>query len=177
MRSKFPNHARNVWDRAVALLPRVDQFWYKYSYMEVSGKTGLPLGFVLDGVFRKGVNKELGSCRGQATPTATLLLFFEPRCRSLVSVSSVCLSLSCLSLALSLSLWPGSAFFFFLCFGRECGFPHHIHGGEGAGLLSPALTPCVPFLALFCWRIEPLLGPHSRCGDETLENSVILRSI
>lgn len=35
MRSKFPNHARNVWDRAVALLPRVDQFWYKYSYMEV----------------------------------------------------------------------------------------------------------------------------------------------
>lgn len=37
MRSKFPNHARNVWDRAVALLPRVDQFWYKYSYMEVRG--------------------------------------------------------------------------------------------------------------------------------------------
>lgn len=36
MRCKFPNHARNVWDRAVALLPRVDQFWYKYSYMEVS---------------------------------------------------------------------------------------------------------------------------------------------
>lgn len=36
MKSKFPNHARNVWDRAVALLPRVDQFWYKYSYMEVS---------------------------------------------------------------------------------------------------------------------------------------------
>ncbi|CAN0555829.1 unnamed protein product, partial [Ectocarpus sp. 12 AP-2014] len=34
MRCKFPNHARNVWDRAVALLPRVDQFWYKYSYME-----------------------------------------------------------------------------------------------------------------------------------------------
>lgn len=38
MRSKFPNHARNVWDRAVALLPRVDQFWYKYSYMEVRGQ-------------------------------------------------------------------------------------------------------------------------------------------
>lgn len=38
MRSKFPNHARNVWDRAVALLPRVDQFWYKYSYMEVSSQ-------------------------------------------------------------------------------------------------------------------------------------------
>lgn len=35
MKSKFPNHARNVWDRAVALLPRVEQFWYKYSYMEV----------------------------------------------------------------------------------------------------------------------------------------------
>ena len=28
------NHARNVWDRAVSLLPRVDQFWFKYSYME-----------------------------------------------------------------------------------------------------------------------------------------------
>lgn len=40
MRSKFPNHARNVWDRAVALLPRVDQFWYKYSYMEVGKRQG-----------------------------------------------------------------------------------------------------------------------------------------
>lgn len=39
MRCKFPNHARNVWDRAVALLPRVDQFWYKYSYMEVRSFT------------------------------------------------------------------------------------------------------------------------------------------
>jgi len=34
MRNKFVNHARNVWDRAVQLLPRIDQFWYKYSYME-----------------------------------------------------------------------------------------------------------------------------------------------
>merc|ERR1719182_877631 len=34
MRNKFLNHARNVWDRAVAILPRVDQFWYKYTYME-----------------------------------------------------------------------------------------------------------------------------------------------
>jgi crooked neck len=34
MRNKFVNHARNVYDRAVSLLPRVDQFWYKYSYME-----------------------------------------------------------------------------------------------------------------------------------------------
>lgn len=24
----------NVWDRAVLLLPRADQLWYKYSYME-----------------------------------------------------------------------------------------------------------------------------------------------
>jgi hypothetical protein len=29
MRHRFVNHARNVWDRAVSLLPRVDQLWYK----------------------------------------------------------------------------------------------------------------------------------------------------
>lgn len=34
MKHKFVNHARNVWDRAVSLLPRIDQFWYKYTYME-----------------------------------------------------------------------------------------------------------------------------------------------
>lgn len=34
MKHKFINHARNVWDRAVTLHPRVDQLWYKYSYME-----------------------------------------------------------------------------------------------------------------------------------------------
>lgn len=28
------NHARNLWDRAVTILPRVNQFWYKYTYME-----------------------------------------------------------------------------------------------------------------------------------------------
>lgn len=28
MRHRFINHARNVWDRAVSLLPRVDQLWY-----------------------------------------------------------------------------------------------------------------------------------------------------
>ncbi len=27
MRHRFVNHARNVWDRAVSLLPRVDQLW------------------------------------------------------------------------------------------------------------------------------------------------------
>jgi hypothetical protein len=27
MKNKFINHARNIWDRAVTLLPRVDQFW------------------------------------------------------------------------------------------------------------------------------------------------------
>lgn len=27
MRGKFVNHARNVWDRACTLLPRLDQFW------------------------------------------------------------------------------------------------------------------------------------------------------
>ena len=34
MKNKFINHARNVWDRAVTLLPRVDQLWYKYIHME-----------------------------------------------------------------------------------------------------------------------------------------------
>jgi crooked neck len=34
MRHKHLNAARNVWDRAVVLLPRVDQFWLKYSHME-----------------------------------------------------------------------------------------------------------------------------------------------
>ncbi|KAM6128242.1 LOW QUALITY PROTEIN: crooked neck-like protein 1 [Pterocles gutturalis] len=28
------NHARNIWDRAITTLPRVNQFWYKYTYME-----------------------------------------------------------------------------------------------------------------------------------------------
>ncbi len=28
MRNKFLNHARNVFERAVDYLPRVDQFWY-----------------------------------------------------------------------------------------------------------------------------------------------------
>jgi hypothetical protein len=34
MKNRFVNHARNLWERAVSLLPRVDQFWYKYAYME-----------------------------------------------------------------------------------------------------------------------------------------------
>ena len=34
MKHRFVNHARNVWDRAVGLLPRVDQLWYKYIHME-----------------------------------------------------------------------------------------------------------------------------------------------
>ncbi len=34
MRHRFVNHARNVWDRAVSLLPRMDQLWYKYIHME-----------------------------------------------------------------------------------------------------------------------------------------------
>lgn len=34
MRNKHVNHARNIWDRACKHLPRVDQFWYKYAYME-----------------------------------------------------------------------------------------------------------------------------------------------
>lgn len=27
-------HARNLFDRAVTLLPRIDQLWYKYVYLE-----------------------------------------------------------------------------------------------------------------------------------------------
>lgn len=34
MRNRQVNHARNVWDRAVTILPRANQFWYKYTYME-----------------------------------------------------------------------------------------------------------------------------------------------
>jgi crooked neck len=34
MRNKFINHARNVWERACRYLPRVEQFWYKFAYME-----------------------------------------------------------------------------------------------------------------------------------------------
>ena len=34
MKNRFVNHARNVWDRAVSLLPRIDQLWYKYIHME-----------------------------------------------------------------------------------------------------------------------------------------------
>ena len=34
MKNKFVNHARNVWERACSLMPRVDAFWYKYVYME-----------------------------------------------------------------------------------------------------------------------------------------------
>ena len=31
---RFVNHARNVWDRAVTLMPRHAQFWFKFAYME-----------------------------------------------------------------------------------------------------------------------------------------------
>jgi crooked neck len=34
MKHKNINAARNIWDRAITLLPRVEQFWLKYSYME-----------------------------------------------------------------------------------------------------------------------------------------------
>jgi crooked neck len=34
MRNRQVNHARNLWDRAVTILPRANQFWYKYTYME-----------------------------------------------------------------------------------------------------------------------------------------------
>ena len=34
IRNRQVNHARNVFDRAVTILPRANQFWYKYTYME-----------------------------------------------------------------------------------------------------------------------------------------------
>ncbi|CAL9246812.1 unnamed protein product [Arabidopsis halleri] len=34
MRNKSVNHARNVWNRAVKVLPRVDQLWFKFIHME-----------------------------------------------------------------------------------------------------------------------------------------------
>ncbi|EPQ12794.1 Crooked neck-like protein 1 [Myotis brandtii] len=33
MKNRQVNHARNIWDQAITL-PRVNQFWYKYTYME-----------------------------------------------------------------------------------------------------------------------------------------------
>ena len=33
-RHRQVNHARNLWDRAITIMPRANQFWYKYTYME-----------------------------------------------------------------------------------------------------------------------------------------------
>jgi hypothetical protein len=33
-RNRQINHARNIWDRALTILPRANQFWYKFTYME-----------------------------------------------------------------------------------------------------------------------------------------------
>lgn len=30
MKNRQVNHARNIWDRAITTLPRVNQFWYVY---------------------------------------------------------------------------------------------------------------------------------------------------
>ena len=34
LKGRNVQHARNLFDRAVTLLPRVDQLWYKYVYLE-----------------------------------------------------------------------------------------------------------------------------------------------
>lgn len=34
LKSRNVQHARNLFDRAVTLLPRIDQLWYKYVYLE-----------------------------------------------------------------------------------------------------------------------------------------------
>lgn len=31
MKSRQVNHARNIWDRAITILPRVNQFWYEWN--------------------------------------------------------------------------------------------------------------------------------------------------
>lgn len=46
MRHRQVMHARNLWDRAVVIMPRANQFWYKYTYMEemlgnVAGKLNM----------------------------------------------------------------------------------------------------------------------------------------
>lgn len=34
MKTRNINHARNLLDRAVTILPRIDKLWYKFVYME-----------------------------------------------------------------------------------------------------------------------------------------------
>ena len=34
MKNKFINHARNIWERAIKIMPRVEQLWFKYIEME-----------------------------------------------------------------------------------------------------------------------------------------------
>ena len=34
LKSRNVQHARNFFDRAVTLLPRIDQPWYKYAFLE-----------------------------------------------------------------------------------------------------------------------------------------------
>jgi len=34
LKSRNVQHARNLFDRAITLLPRINQLWYKYVYLE-----------------------------------------------------------------------------------------------------------------------------------------------
>lgn len=36
MKNRQVNHARNIWDRAITTLPRVNQFWYVYREWNIS---------------------------------------------------------------------------------------------------------------------------------------------
>lgn len=59
------NHARNVWDRAVTILPRANQFWYKFTYMEemlknIAGARQVSSGF--------------GSCEPGATKVRDVIM-------------------------------------------------------------------------------------------------------
>jgi len=54
------NHARNVWDRAVTVLPRVNQFWYKYMYMEEMLGIGAGARQVLRGGWSGNQKSRLG---------------------------------------------------------------------------------------------------------------------
>jgi hypothetical protein len=64
MKSGFLARARNVWDRAVTLLPRVDALWYKYVAMEevlgnAANAAGLANDIAVDALSRQPGNERV----------------------------------------------------------------------------------------------------------------------
>lgn len=41
MKSRQVNHARNIWDRAITILPRVNQFWYELVLIDCNAVFGM----------------------------------------------------------------------------------------------------------------------------------------